>query len=291
MYLHIKIKRAIFFVIIPVFLLMWLVLSSNKEFFLSTVAEQNDDCVHLPILMYHGILKNSVKTGKFIVSCDEFESDLKYIKDNNYSTIVMQDLIDYVFEGKPLPKKPIILTFDDGYVNNYLYAFPIIKKYECKMVLSPIGKQVDEYSAQPSDNAGYAHATWNQLKEMKDSGLVELQNHSYNLHTTSKGRCGTKKIRRENLCDYKHVLSSDLNTMQAKFKEHLDYTPTTFVFPFGAVSNCSIDIIKELGFKCTLGCEGKINKFTRSSDKLYGLCRVLRPGRMSSQNFFKKYGL
>ena len=108
-----------------------------------SVASETEDTVRLPIIMYHSIQKNNKAKSKFIITPEEFEGDLKYIKDNGYTTIVMQDLIDFVYENKELPEKPIMLTFDDGYYNNYLYAFPLVKQYECKIILSPIGKQSD----------------------------------------------------------------------------------------------------------------------------------------------------
>ena len=86
------------------------------------------ESVKLPVLMYHLILKNPGIKNKFIVSCSTFEEDLKYINENGYTTILIRDLVDYT-EGKiELPPKPILLTFDDGAYNNYLYAFPIAKK-------------------------------------------------------------------------------------------------------------------------------------------------------------------
>lgn len=261
-------------------------LNFGKNIILSAVSE-SEDSIKLPILMYHSILKTNKQKGKFIIAPDTFEEDLKYIKDNGYTTIVMKDLIDYVYENKDLPKKPIMLTFDDGYYNNYLYAFPLLQKYDCKMVLSPIGKQCDVYSENKDRNPNYAHCSWEELREMKNSGLVEIQNHSYNMHTITKNRRGTKKNKNENFEHYQNAFCSDINLMQNKVADFLDTTPTTFVFPFGAISSCSLDLLHQLGFKATLSCEGKINKLTKNPDKLYGLCRVLRPPNVSSESFFK----
>ena len=72
-----------------------------------------------------------------MLSPAQFESDLKYLKENGYHTVVVQDLIDYVEKGVPLPEKPVMLTFDDGYYNNYYYAFPLLEEYDAKIVISP----------------------------------------------------------------------------------------------------------------------------------------------------------
>ena len=58
----------------------------------------------------------------------------------------MADVIDFVLNGTPLPEKPVMLTFDDGYYNDYVYAYPLLKKYNSKMVFSPIGRYVDPVS-------------------------------------------------------------------------------------------------------------------------------------------------
>ncbi len=287
MYIKLKIKKPLFIGLTSIFICIFIFSVYLTQSAILSAVSENDDYINLPIIMYHSILKSNKQKGKFIISPDIFESDLKYIKDNGYTTIVMKDLIDYVYENKELPDKPIMVTFDDGYYNNYLYAFPLLKQYNCKMVLSPIGKQCDIYTENNDRNANYAHCSWDMLKEMKDSGLVEIQNHSYNMHTITRSRRGTKKNKNESFEDYQNIFSSDVMLMQSKTEDYLNIIPDTFVFPFGAISNCSTDILRQLGFKATLSCEGKINKITKNPDKLYGLCRILRPPNTSSENFFK----
>ncbi|MDQ5983295.1 MAG: hypothetical protein RUMPE_00296 [Eubacteriales bacterium SKADARSKE-1] len=269
--------------------ILFLFLKNNEKSLLSAGAQRTSaECYRVPIIMYHSLMKNKKSLGKFIISPNEFESDLKYLKDNGYTTIFMKDLIDYVYENKDLPEKPIILTFDDGYYNNYLYAFPLLKEYESRVVLSPIGIEVDKFSEENDANPNYSHASWENLKEMVDSGFVEIQNHSYNMHKVSRKRKGTKKNRRESLESYKKAFMEDVNIFQKEAQEHLNIIPTTFVFPFGAVSLCCNDILKELGFLATLGCENKINAISKDPDCLYNLCRFLRPSGISSTNFFTK---
>ena len=137
----------------------------------------------LPIIMYHGLLKEEARQGKYVLSPARFESDLKYLKENGYHTVVVQDLIDYVEKGVPLPEKPVMLTFDDGYYNNYYYAFPLLEEYDAKIVISPICRYTDEYSQAEDAHPNYSHITWDNINEMIDSGRVEIQNHSYNMHS------------------------------------------------------------------------------------------------------------
>ena len=288
MYFNFKLtKTTLVACILTLAFMLYGIAMGGQNIVRSVLSENAEDIHELPIIMYHSVTKSATKRSKFIVSAEEFEQDLKYIKDNGYTTIVMQDLIDYVYNDKELPQKPIMLTFDDGYYNNYLYAFPLLQKYECKMVLSPIGKQVDEYSENGNKNPAYAHVTWENLREMIDSGLVEVQNHSYNMHTMSKSRRGSKKNKNESLEHYRKIFTEDVEKFQAEIDEHLGIKPTTFTFPFGSVSSCAIDILKEMGFVATLSCEARINKLTRDPNKLFGLYRILRPGKMTAEKFFK----
>jgi peptidoglycan/xylan/chitin deacetylase (PgdA/CDA1 family) len=253
-------------------------------------ATEGDEYIELPILMYHGLTQNKKEENKYVIAADAFASDLQYIKENNYQPIFVQDLLDYFYEQKGLPLNPIMITFDDGYYNNYLYAFPKIKEYKFKVIISPIGKQIDLFTEKPSDNPRYAHCNWTHIKEMKDSGYIEFQNHSYDMHKCNGGRIGVRKKSSESKEQYKSLFSNDFNLVQQKMKEHLDgYTPTTFVYPFGAGNNeFSREILKEAGFKALMTCEEKVNKIGKDPEKLYKLCRILRPPKMSSESFFRK---
>ena len=155
------------------------------------------------------------------------------------------------------------------------------------MVLSPIGVEVDKYSELDDHCPNYSTVTWENLREMRDSGLVEIQNHSYNMHKINKKRRGTKKNKDESFEKYKAALSKDLSLMQQKLNNNLGAPATTFVYPFGATSKCSTEIIKELGFKASFGCEGKINVLDKNPENLFCLCRIIRPSGISSENFFK----
>ncbi len=246
------------------------------------------DKVDVPILMYHNVFRSGNTHGDYIISEAAFEKDLKFLSENGYTTIFMQDLINYT-EGKgDLPEKPVVLTFDDGYFNNYSYAFPLLKKYNSKAVVSIIGYYTDLYTKSPDENPSYSHVTWNDVKSMMKSGFVEFQNHSYNLHTTDKGRNGTKKKKGESLAEYKAVLTDDIGKLQDAFLSNTGYAPNTFTYPFGSVSNDSFDIIKEIGFKASLSCESGMNHISRNPEDLYMLKRYLRTQKKSAEDLLKK---
>lgn len=247
-----------------------------------------DEGIALPIIMYHGIIKDESRPGTYVVTTDEFESDLKYLKENGYTTVVVQDLLDYVKKGTPLPKKPIMLTFDDGFYNNYVYAYPLLQSYGAKMVLSPVGSFTDAFTKSGDKHAAYSYLNWEDIKTMSDSGLVEIQNHTYDLHSLDRSHNGSKKVSGETSDQYRQRLVTDLSQMQQQTAEHIGRTPTAFVYPYGAVSKEALPIIKELGFSCTMICESRTNTVTRDPECLYEMGRYLRPHGVSSARYFEK---
>lgn len=252
----------------------------------SSEVSETQESVRLPVLMYHLVLKNPGNKNKFIVSEATFEEDLKYIKENGYTTILVKDLIDYTEGKNDLPPKPILLTFDDGAYNNYLYAFPLAKKYNAKFVFSPICKESEKYSQVVDENPSYAHANWNHILEMSNSGLVEIQNHTYDMHRNNKTRLGCTKKSGESKDEYREKLTNDLHKAQEMIKQKSGVEPTAFFYPFGACSDCSEDIIRQIGFKATFLCESKVNYITRNPESLFRLHRFLRPPGVPSKKFF-----
>ena len=128
-----------------------------------------------------------------------------------------------------------------------------------KMVLSPIGICTEQFSKANSDHITYSHVTWKELNEMLSSGLVEVQNHTYNLHKSNGGRLGASKRRSESVADYQKMLLADLGHVQDLMYQNTGVRMNTFVYPFGAISEASSDVIKQLGFQATLTCSEKMN--------------------------------
>lgn len=249
-------------------------------------AKENESAT-VVILMYHSLLKDPARHGKYVVSPDLFESDLKYLKEHGYSFVGIQELIDFVYSGAPLPKKSIVITFDDGYYNNYLYAYPLLEKYDAKMLISVIGKYTDLYDGE-KPNAYYSHVTWDMINEMLASGRVEIGNHTYSMHTNGERR-GSKKIKGETDEHYSKILTEDIGKLQAEMFEHTGTYPSVYTYPFGAISNASFGIIADMGFLASLSCAEKPSTVTRGKpESLRCLGRFLRPTKISSADFFEK---
>lgn len=255
---------------------------------ISIAIANSEEYIEVPIIMYHSILKDPSRSNKYTVTPSVLEEDLKYIKDNGYTTVTISDLISYVYDDTPLPEKPIVLTFDDGHYNNYGYLFPLLEKYDMKAVISIVGSYTDKFTETDEANLNYSYLRWKDIKELMDTGRIEFQNHTYSLHSNTGKRNSTKKIKGETDEHYKNVLEEDILKLQQEFEENTNYTPQCFTYPFGGISNASLNIIKELGFKASLSCEQGINKLTKNPNSLYLLKRYNRPSYISTYNFFQK---
>ena len=125
----------------------------------------------LPVLMYHHMVPDGQDCNDMTVTPGKFRSDLDAILAKGYTPVLPRELA----AGDALPEKPILITFDDGYRSNYDLVYPILREYGVKACISIIVLMPDL----PTDN----FCTWNQLREMTASGLVEIGSHSYRLHT------------------------------------------------------------------------------------------------------------
>lgn len=289
MFIYIK-KRTLLMVLVCILFLetAFVVIKINGAWHDLKADVHEEEDIAVPIVLYHSILEKDKINNRYCITPAELESDLEYIRDNGYSTITMTNLIDYVHDGFPLPEKPIILTFDDGFLNNYVYVLPLLNKYEMKAVESIIGSYTDLFSNEKSDNLVYSHLNWEQVIDMMQSGCFEIQNHTYALHSNNKGRVGAKMKHGESPEYYEKVLNEDIGGFQQLIQEKTEYTPNTFVYPYGEISKESVNILKNLGFKASLSTYGGINYINRNPEQLFGLKRNDRPSGISSRTFFKR---
>jgi peptidoglycan/xylan/chitin deacetylase (PgdA/CDA1 family) len=123
--------------------------------------------IHIPILMYHYISPlppdSDAIRRDLTVPPDVFERQLVYLADEGYQTISMYQLYDALMNGAPLPPKPIVLTFDDGYIDHYQYVFPALQRLGMTGTFFVITGRAD--SSDP------AYMSWEQIDEMAHAGM------------------------------------------------------------------------------------------------------------------------
>lgn len=249
-----------------------------------TLVMNNNFGVSIPIIMYHNLSIDEEKLGTWIISPTEMENDFIYLKENNYNPIFLWEIVNFVENGVPLPENPIVLSFDDGDSSMCRYLLPLLEEYEMKVVIAIIGFVTDDYSKMNNPKIEYyPHITWNQVNSLIDTGFVEIQNHSYDMH---KGKGAVAKTG-ESSADYKARATADITKLQSRITEMTNTTPTFFVYPYGAVSSNAKELVKELGFYGTLSCVEFVS-FVETEQDLFDMGRILRPHGVSSREFFER---
>ena len=229
--------------------------------------------LYLPIVMYHEVRPD--RTGKDSVLPAELEEDLKYLTENGFTCITMERLIAYVYDGAPLPDKPVILSFDDGYLNNYVYALPLLEKYSSPAVLSVIGRAADDFTETGDEDPAYAHLSWPRLLQMRAGGLIELQNHSYDMHKPGP-RVGCCRMADETWTEFENVFTADVCRARDALYEHTGAVSSTFAYPYGLSSPGSDAMLEEMGFRASLSCDFGVNRITNDPQCLFMLKRICR---------------
>lgn len=235
--------------------------------------------INLPILMYHGITDESSSVSEYVILDKTFENDLKWLGKNGFTTITVKQLADYAEKGSALPDKPVLLTFDDGYANNYTFAFPLLQKYHMHAVISVIGNEVDTSSGDIYRKLSNSSLSWGEIAILASSENVEIGNHTYSLHTASKERKGADKSEGESQEEYERLLKKDLSALQKKISDAAGSAPLLFAWPYGEYpKDGSADkILKEAGLKASVTSYQKMNVIEKGNpDSLFGLKRFLR---------------
>lgn len=242
----------------------------------------------VPIIMYHSILHNSSRTGDYVLDEKQLEEDIIYLKANGYTTLFISDLVSYVYEGTELPEKCVVLTFDDGFRNSLVNVLPLLLKYNVKANVAVVGYYSELYSSLDDHNPAYAYLDYDDIRELKNSGLVEIGNHSYNMHSNDYKRKGVLKKKNESIEDYTDVFIRDTFMTENAIYKKCGVKPRFYAYPFGFSCPESEEILKGLGYKATLTCDQKMNYITRDPKCLYKLNRYNRPGGISTEKYMKK---
>ena len=174
------------------------------------------------VLNYH---KVDHMNHSLSVQPPDFEQQMAFLKDNGYHTITPHEMYMAFTDGAPLPSNPVLITFDDGYADNYTYAYPILKKYGMKAAIFVITSLMGK--------PGYL--TWGQAAEMEAGGLVSIESHTVNHGSLTE--LTDEQVRYE-LTEAKH----DIEQRLGKEVEFLAY-------PTGAYNLHIASLVQEAGYK------------------------------------------
>lgn len=181
----------------------------------------------VPVLMYHS-LDNNYKETKLAVSPKSFAKQMEFLRKNNYNIIPLEKAIPYIQKKARPPARTIAITFDDGFQDNYQYAYPILKKYNILATIFVITNRVG--------NPGFL--TWEELKEMSDSGLVTIGSHT--------------KAHFWLLNSNERFLHDEVAGSKDVLEEKLKKKVNLFCYPMGAFDTRSKKAVEEAGYLCAV---------------------------------------
>lgn len=239
---------------------------------------------YVPVLIYHHLDPNI--SDYETVKPSDFEAQMSYLHKAGYHTITVSELETFVRTGKRLPSKPILLTFDDGYESNYQYAYPILKKYRMKATIFVIAERMGHQDLK------LPRLTWEQCKEMYDSGFVDIQSHSYDLHSKVKDENGKpapaaltrikgKDGKLETKEAYEARVKADFILSKTLIEQKVGNHVTSFCFPFGAYNDDLVRLLKEVGFTTAFTTATGVSTYRENPMKLQ---RILVGGHYRGKN-------
>ena len=216
--------------------------------------------VEVPILYYHSI---SWEEGDYVTSPAVLEEHLAALKAAGYTAISFDQLEGYVLRGEPLPEKPILITFDDGYENNYTLAYPLFAAYEMQANFFVIGRSLG-WDTYVDGKPMTPHFSLEQAAEMESSGWVHIYSHGYNLHQVA-GR-DPEPVRKdaaplpgESREAYAAFLAEDFAAMEMRLGE----AARIVAYPRGVWTKESEELLSRLGVTVTVTTEPGINRVIR----------------------------
>lgn len=239
----------------------------------------------LTVLMYHSLLRDPARTGVYVLPPEELKKDILWLQANGYTVVSAAETAAFVREGGPLPEKPVILTFDDGYVNNALYALPILEETDTCAVFSVVGAFTGRFTAYGDQNPNYAHLDWAGIQALAASPRAEIGNHTYHLHDT---RLGAGQVSGESDSRYLASFSGDVEALQQALEEKCGFRPVIFTYPFGIFSEKTRPVLASLGLEISFSCREVHNTITPGEDCLFALGRYNRSGLESREAFFRR---
>lgn len=230
-------------------------------------------CSELIVLSYHEVdhaLGSKKDFNVMAVDTSELAKQFSWLKEHGYVSVGIDDLLAANKGERPLPDKAVLLTFDDGYRGMYEQVFPLLRIFNYRAVLAVVGRWQETplkkkvlYGNELVPRNYFL--SWKEIREMVDSGLVEIASHSYNLHhgvianpqgnslpAAVNRRYDAKSGRYETESQYRQRIRADLQRSSDLIALKTGTRPRVMVWPYGAYNRITVEIAREVGMPVTL---------------------------------------
>ncbi|WP_347988952.1 poly-beta-1,6-N-acetyl-D-glucosamine N-deacetylase PgaB [Methylomonas sp. AM2-LC] len=226
------------------------------------------------VLNYHDILEVEEKTPPFdrlAVNKTNLDQQFAWLKSNNYHVISIQDLLDAQVGQKGLPSKAVILSFDDGYQSFYTRVMPLLKKYKYPATVAVVGTWLEQQNVSTPKPL----MTIPQLREVMNSGLVEIASHSHDLHHSipanpqgNEESAVTSRLysaeydEYENDESYRKRIFQELDKSSERLFQLIGKRPRVMVWPYGEYNAIALEAAKLAGMRLTMGLNDGVNNLS-----------------------------
>jgi len=201
---------------------------------LNTGGVQAEHYQTVPILCYHRFAASSGakgNAGKMTVSAADFAAQLDWLARNDFHVLKLADLEAWLNGERPLPARSVVITADDGYVSFYKHAFPLLKRHGFAATLFIY-----------TDFIGAGDAVdWREMKEMVDSGLVDVQAHS-RTHRNLIDRFSGESDER-----YQQILEGETRGARELLERKLGNPQRHYAYPYGDANQTVLDLLARQG--------------------------------------------
>lgn len=253
-----------------------------EDYFLNVLSpaalSADEISTQVPILMYHHLSEDV--TNSEMVSPEQFEAQIRALSEAGYTGVSFDELQAYVLRGEPLPEKPVVITFDDGYRSNYTLAYPILQKYGMKATIFAIGVSFGTDHYKDTDYAITPHFGAAEAAEMTASGLISIQSHTYDMHqwppyeTGSAVRENILQLSSESEEAYVQALTEDFTRSRALLEDATGRPVDVLAYPAGQYSTLTQVTLQSLGVHVTLSTNPGVNTVVKGLPQtLYAMLR------------------
>ncbi|HET7578168.1 MAG TPA: polysaccharide deacetylase family protein [Bacillales bacterium] len=255
-----------------------LLLGCNKTFQTAEASSDLAAAKYVPVLMYHAFTNEGPDSAH--ISPERFQEQLKYLKKKGYTTITLNQFLGFLRGTEKLPEEPLMITMDDSLLGQYKYAYPILKKLNMKAIsfaiVSSIGKR----------RGSLPEYTWDEAREMENSGVFDIESHTYHSHRIQRGLpiLAFPKVG-ETREEYTKRIRNDLSKSKKILGKKLDTEVTGLAYPFGEWNPIVQNIAKEVGFKALFSVQKGLNYRTTSP---FFIKRIAVNGKWTADDLYKK---
>ncbi|OPB34704.1 poly-beta-1,6-N-acetyl-D-glucosamine N-deacetylase PgaB [Pseudomonas fluorescens] len=228
---------------------------------------------HFLGIAYHDVEDRDPDQAVVAVRTERLIEQLAWLRENDYQAVSVDQILAARRGGPALPPKAVMLSFDDGYSSFYTRVMPILRAYHWPALLAPVGSWIDTPLNQPVDFAGTPRPrgeflTWQQIREVSQSGLVEIAAHTDanhkgilanpqgNLEPAATTRSFDPKTNGyESEAQFQARMRADVAAISNKIRTVTGKAPRVWVWPYGAADGTSLAVVGEHGYEMALTLE------------------------------------